>query len=46
MYVNLSGNFLFDKVLHRYLPQGINMMPLKIGELIGETKLSGSLLRP
>lgn len=46
MDVNLSGNFLFDKVLHRYLPQGIHVMPLKIGELNGEAKLSGSLLRP
>jgi len=46
MDVNLSGTFSFDKILHRYLPRGIEVMPLKIGELNGETKLSGSLLRP
>lgn len=44
--VNLSGTFLFDKILHRYLPEGIQVMPLKIGEVNGETKLSGSLLKP
>ncbi|XP_020247626.1 uncharacterized protein LOC109825238 isoform X2 [Asparagus officinalis] len=46
MDVNLSGKFPFDKVLRRYLAEGIQLMPLKIGELNGETKLSGSLLRP
>ncbi|XP_038973115.1 protein SUBSTANDARD STARCH GRAIN 4, chloroplastic isoform X2 [Phoenix dactylifera] len=46
MDVNLSGNFLLDKVVHRYLPEGIQLMPLKIGEINGETRLSGSLLRP
>ncbi|KAK1269355.1 hypothetical protein QJS04_geneDACA005097 [Acorus gramineus] len=44
--VNLSGNLLFDKVVFRYLSKDIQMMPLKIGVLNGETKLSGSLLRP
>ncbi|EHA8590861.1 hypothetical protein COCNU_scaffold026073G000010 [Cocos nucifera] len=44
--VNLSGNFVLDKILHRYLPEGIQLMPLKIGEINGETRLSGSLLRP
>lgn len=44
--VNLSGKFLFDKVLHRYFPDVIQLTPLKIGELNGETKLSGSILRP
>ncbi|KAL5975173.1 hypothetical protein ACLOJK_031852 [Asimina triloba] len=47
MDVNLSGNLSsFDKVISRYLPQKIQLVPLKIGELNGETKLSGSLLRP
>ncbi|OUZ99695.1 Protein of unknown function DUF490 [Macleaya cordata] len=46
MDVNFSGNLSFDKVMHRYLPGEIQLMPLKIGELKGETKLSGSLLRP
>lgn len=44
--VNLSGKFIFDNVLHRYLPQGVQLVPLKIGEINGETKLSGSLFRP
>ncbi|WOL15334.1 hypothetical protein Cni_G24115 [Canna indica] len=46
MDINLSGNFLLEKVLHRYLPKGVQLMPLKIGELNGETRLSGPLLRP
>ncbi|KAI3848153.1 hypothetical protein MKX03_015643 [Papaver bracteatum] len=46
MDVNFSGNLSFDKVMHRYLPGEIQLMPLKIGELKGETKLSGALLRP
>ncbi|CAA6666284.1 unnamed protein product [Spirodela intermedia] len=45
MDVNLSGTILFDKVIHRYL-QSTHPIPLKIGELHGETKLSGSLLKP
>lgn len=43
--VNLSGNMFFDKVIYRYF-QNTQLMPLKIGELNGETKLSGSLLKP
>ncbi|URE40528.1 hypothetical protein MUK42_06558 [Musa troglodytarum] len=46
MDINLSGNFLLDKVLHRYVPKGVQLMPLRIGELNGETRLSGSLSRP
>ncbi|XP_074570034.1 protein SUBSTANDARD STARCH GRAIN 4, chloroplastic isoform X1 [Curcuma longa] len=46
MDVNFSGNFLLDKVLHRYLPKDLHLMPLKIGELNGETRLSGSFSRP
>uniref|UniRef100_A0A1D1Y2C3 HPr kinase/phosphorylase n=1 Tax=Anthurium amnicola TaxID=1678845 RepID=A0A1D1Y2C3_9ARAE len=45
MDVNLSGTISFDKVILRYLPSA-QLIPLKIGELNGETKLSGSLLRP
>lgn len=45
MDINLSGNLLFDKVIHHYSP-GIELMPLSIGELHGETKLFGSLLKP
>ncbi|KAM0951214.1 hypothetical protein DsansV1_C04g0049581 [Dioscorea sansibarensis] len=44
--INLSGHLLFEKVMNRYLPSDILLTPLKIGELNGETKLSGSLLRP
>ncbi|XP_043700510.1 protein TIC236, chloroplastic isoform X2 [Telopea speciosissima] len=46
MDVNFSGNLSFDKILYRYLPGEIQLMPFKMGELNGETKLSGALLRP
>ncbi|KAJ4794147.1 embryo defective 2410 [Rhynchospora pubera] len=46
MDINLSGSFLLDKVLHRYIPGGIPLVPLKIGEINGDTRLSGALLRP
>ncbi|ESQ46688.1 hypothetical protein EUTSA_v10000008mg [Eutrema salsugineum] len=46
MDVNFSGNISFDKVLHRYAPEYLNPAPLKLGDLTGETKLSGALLKP
>ncbi|PIA65229.1 hypothetical protein AQUCO_00100602v1 [Aquilegia coerulea] len=46
MDVNFSGNLAFDKVMYRYVPGEVLLMPFKLGELNGETKLSGSLLRP
>ncbi|CAO2199264.1 unnamed protein product [Urochloa humidicola] len=46
MDINLSGTILLDKVLHRYVPGGIQLIPVKIGELNGETRLSGPLIRP
>lgn len=46
MDVNFSGNLAFDKVMYRYVPGDTQLMPFKLGELNGETKLSGSLLRP
>lgn len=46
MDINLSGSFLLDKVLHRYIPGGIPLIPLKVGEINGDTRLSGALLRP
>ncbi|KAJ4952863.1 hypothetical protein NE237_029695 [Protea cynaroides] len=46
MDVNFSGNMSFDKILYRYIPGEIQLMPFKIGEINGETKLSGALLRP
>lgn len=44
--MNFSGNLSFDKILHRYLPGYLPLMMLKLGDLNGETKLSGSLLKP
>lgn len=44
--VNFSGNISFDKVLHRFIPEYLNPGPLKLGDLTGETKLSGALLKP
>ncbi|XP_050388315.1 protein TIC236, chloroplastic isoform X2 [Argentina anserina] len=46
MDVNFSGSMCFDKIVHRYIPGYLQLMPLKLGDLNGETKLSGSLLRP
>ncbi|XP_058225554.1 protein TIC236, chloroplastic isoform X2 [Rhododendron vialii] len=44
--VNFSGNLWFDNIVQRYLPGYLQAMPFKLGDLIGETKVSGSLLRP
>lgn len=44
--VNFSGNISFDKVLDRYMPEYFNIGMLKLGDLTGETKLSGALLKP
>ncbi|XP_060208186.1 protein TIC236, chloroplastic isoform X2 [Lycium barbarum] len=46
MDVNFSGNLSFDKIVDRYLPGFLQLMPLKLGHLNGDTKISGSLLRP
>ncbi|XP_023524011.1 uncharacterized protein LOC111788077 isoform X2 [Cucurbita pepo subsp. pepo] len=46
MDLKFSGNVSFDKILHRYMPGYFDLMPLKLGILNGETKVSGSLLRP
>ncbi|XP_022729806.1 uncharacterized protein LOC111284940 isoform X2 [Durio zibethinus] len=46
MDVNFSGNLSFDKIMQRYIPGYLHLMPLKLGDLTGETKLSGSLLKP
>uniref|UniRef100_A0A2P2KTP8 Uncharacterized protein MANES_13G069700 n=1 Tax=Rhizophora mucronata TaxID=61149 RepID=A0A2P2KTP8_RHIMU len=46
MDINFSGNLAFDKIMHRYIPSHLQLMPLKLGDLTGETKLSGSLLKP
>ncbi|XP_057478726.1 protein TIC236, chloroplastic isoform X1 [Actinidia eriantha] len=46
MDVNFSGNMCFDNIIQRYLPGHLQLMPFKLGDLNGETKVSGSLLRP
>lgn len=46
MDVNFSGNLSFDKTMDRYLPGFLQLMPLKLGHLNGDTKISGSLLKP
>lgn len=44
--VNFSGNLCFNNIMQRYLPGYLQAMPFKLGDLMGETKVSGSLLRP
>lgn len=44
--VNFSGSLAFDKIMPRYMPSYHRLMPLKLDIINGETKLSGSLLRP
>lgn len=44
--VNFSGNPAIDKIMLRYIPSYYQPMSLKLGDLNGETKVSGSLLRP
>ncbi|KAL5071400.1 hypothetical protein RYX36_022287 [Vicia faba] len=44
--VNLSGSLAFDNIVLRYMPSYYQQMPLKLGVLNGETKLSGALLKP
>ncbi|KAL2897742.1 Structural maintenance of chromosomes flexible hinge domain-containing protein 1 [Bienertia sinuspersici] len=44
--VNFSGSLSFNKILHRYLPGFLDLLPMQLGELKGETKVSGSLLKP
>ncbi|KAI3718710.1 hypothetical protein L6452_19592 [Arctium lappa] len=46
MDVNFSGNLCFDKLMGQYVPGYIHLVPFKLGDLNGETKLSGSLLKP
>lgn len=46
MDVNFSGNLCFDKLMDQYVPGYIHLVPFKLGDLNGETKLSGSLLKP
>ncbi|KAM7259217.1 hypothetical protein ACFE04_014958 [Oxalis oulophora] len=44
--VNFSGNFSFDKVMERYMPGYHQLLALKLGDISGETKFSGSLVKP
>ncbi|EPS62501.1 hypothetical protein M569_12289, partial [Genlisea aurea] len=46
MDVNFSGNFCFDNIVHRYISGYLQNTPFKLSDLNGETKVSGSLLKP
>uniref|UniRef100_A0A7N0VLC3 Translocation and assembly module TamB C-terminal domain-containing protein n=2 Tax=Kalanchoe fedtschenkoi TaxID=63787 RepID=A0A7N0VLC3_KALFE len=46
MDVDFSGTVSFDKIFGRYLQGYPHLIPLKLGDINGETKLSGSLLKP
>lgn len=46
MDVNFSGSLCFDKIMNQYFPGYNHLAPFKLGDLNGETKLSGSLLKP
>ncbi|KAI3695763.1 hypothetical protein L1987_78763 [Smallanthus sonchifolius] len=46
MDVNLSGSLCFDKIMDQYVPGYNHLVPFKFGDLNGETKLSGALLKP
>ncbi|KAI7745119.1 hypothetical protein M8C21_032015, partial [Ambrosia artemisiifolia] len=46
MDVNFSGSLCFDKIMDQYVPGYNHLIPFKLGDLNGETKLSGSLLKP
>ncbi|XP_051136836.1 protein TIC236, chloroplastic [Andrographis paniculata] len=46
MDINFSGNLCFDKIMHRYIPGYLQTVPYQFGDLNGETKVSGSLLKP
>nr|XP_043627269.1 protein TIC236, chloroplastic [Erigeron canadensis] len=46
MDVNFSGSLCFDKIMDQYIPGYNHLVPFKLGDLNGETKLSGSLLKP
>ncbi|XP_057851125.2 protein SUBSTANDARD STARCH GRAIN 4, chloroplastic isoform X2 [Cryptomeria japonica] len=44
--VNFSGNVLFDNVLRHYTSDGIQKLPVKLGDVNIEAKVFGSILRP
>lgn len=46
MDVNFSGSLCFDKIMDQYVGGYNQTVPFKLGDLNGETKLSGSLLKP
>lgn len=46
MDINFSGNLSFDKIMDRYLSDYLHLEPIKLGDTSGETKMSGSLLKP
>jgi hypothetical protein len=44
--VNFSGSLDIEKTMLHYIPNYHSLMPLKLGVLHGETKISGSLSKP
>lgn len=44
--VNLSGNVHFDNVLRHYTHNGIQKIPVKLGDVNIDAKVFGSILRP
>ncbi|WJX41851.1 hypothetical protein P8452_29149 [Trifolium repens] len=44
--VNFSGSLDIEKIMLYYIPNYHSLMPLKLGVLHGETKISGSLSKP
>eukprot|EP01018_Ginkgo_biloba_P034766 Gb_34397 [translate_table: standard] len=44
--INFSGNVYFDNVVRHYIPGGIQVIPMKLGDVNGEAKVYGSILRP
>lgn len=46
MDMNFSGSLCIDKIMDRYVPGYLQLVPHILGDLHGELKLSGSLLRP
>ena len=44
--INFSGSLAIDKIMPRYIPGYVHLMSFKLEDLNGETKVSGSLLKP
>lgn len=44
--LNFSGYVHFDNVVRHYVPDGIQVMPVKLSDINVDTKVFGSILRP